>query len=99
MRTLHCYISTFTRLAQIFQIQTFWDLDLTPAKAQRRQVRKLFFLPLRLGAFAGDIPNSFFALFAPFAVNYPIPNLFFGCGSAALCSLRLKIPRFLPARH
>ena len=31
----------------------------------------------------------FFALFAPFAVNYPIPNLFFGCGSAALGSLRL----------
>jgi hypothetical protein len=31
--------------------------------------------PLRLGAFAGDNPISFFALFAPFAVNYPIPNL------------------------
>jgi hypothetical protein len=31
--------------------------------------------PLRLGVFAGDIPNSFFAFFAPFAVNYPIPNL------------------------
>jgi hypothetical protein len=31
--------------------------------------------PLRLGVFAGDIPISFFAFFAPFAVNYPIPNL------------------------
>jgi hypothetical protein len=25
-----------------------------------------------------------FALFAPFAVNYPVPNLSFGCGAAAL---------------
>ena len=46
--------------------------QLTPAKhvlsnvegTQRRQVRKLFFLPLRLCAFAGDIPSSFFAFFA-----------------------------------
>ena len=28
--------------------------------------------------------SEFFAPFALFAVNYPIPTLFFGCGGAAL---------------
>jgi hypothetical protein len=32
-------------------------MGIFPAKAQRRQVRNLFLLPLRLGAFAGDIPD------------------------------------------
>ena len=35
--------------------------------------------------------SDFFALFAPFAVNYPIPNLFFGCGFAALGPLWLTL--------
>ncbi|MGH7797364.1 MAG: hypothetical protein ACREQ2_21100, partial [Candidatus Binatia bacterium] len=43
--------------------------DNPPAKAPRRQVRKLF-LPLRLGALAGDIPSYFFAYFAFSAINF-----------------------------
>jgi hypothetical protein len=31
--------------------------------------------PLRLGAFAGDIPISFFAFFAPFVINFPTGSL------------------------
>jgi len=40
--------------------------------------------PLRLGAFAGDIPAPFFAPYAFFAAI-----LLFDCGSVALGSLRL----------
>jgi hypothetical protein len=70
------YSSEFARLAQIFRGRKFSDLEIPPAKAQRRQVRRRRKIFLRilltifsdlsgLGVFAGDIPS-------------------FGCSGAAL---------------
>ena len=69
LRTLRCNISNFARLAKIFQESNTLGFGYSRAKTQRRQVRSLVYLPLRLGVFARDIPITFFANFAFFAAN------------------------------
>jgi hypothetical protein len=84
-KSVYYYSSAFARLAQIFRGRKFSDLEIPPAKAQRRQVRrrKKIFLRILLTIFSDlsgpfDVAQDMLGVFAG-----DIPS--FGCGGAALC--------------